>query len=75
MSTSIAGQEEMDRKSRVAGGRNVLCLFDVDGTLTPPREVKSCEPIVYIGTSFFFFYPQDSYEMTLNVIVKRMHGL
>uniref|UniRef100_A0A8C2DSR0 Phosphomannomutase n=1 Tax=Cyprinus carpio TaxID=7962 RepID=A0A8C2DSR0_CYPCA len=28
----------MDRKSRVAGGRNVLCLFDVDGTLTPPRE-------------------------------------
>ncbi|XP_016321772.1 phosphomannomutase 1-like isoform X1 [Sinocyclocheilus anshuiensis] len=38
MSTSIAGQEEMDIKSRVAGGRNVLCLFDVDGTLTPPRE-------------------------------------
>ena len=23
--------------------RNVLCLFDVDGTLTPPREV-SCHP-------------------------------
>ncbi|XP_057184030.1 phosphomannomutase 1 isoform X2 [Triplophysa rosa] len=29
---------DMDIIARVAGGRNVLCLFDVDGTLTPPRE-------------------------------------
>lgn len=41
MSTLITGQEEMDIKCRVAGGRNILCLFDVDGTLTPPREVRS----------------------------------
>uniref|UniRef100_A0A672KBV9 Phosphomannomutase n=1 Tax=Sinocyclocheilus grahami TaxID=75366 RepID=A0A672KBV9_SINGR len=38
MSTSIAGLEEVNMKSLLAGGRNVLCLFDVDGTLTPPRE-------------------------------------
>ncbi|XP_016402205.1 phosphomannomutase 1-like [Sinocyclocheilus rhinocerous] len=38
MSTSIAGLEDMNMKSLLAGGRNVLCLFDVDGTLTPPRE-------------------------------------
>ncbi len=48
MSTSIAGQEEMDIKSRVAGGRNVLCLFDVDGTLTPPREVQIICQAIYI---------------------------
>lgn len=45
----------MDIKSRVAGGRKVLCLFDVDGTLTPPREV-----CVYIR--ILFFYPRDSCE-------------
>ncbi|XP_067311734.1 phosphomannomutase 1 [Pseudorasbora parva] len=28
----------MDIKCRGAGGRKVLCLFDVDGTLTLPRE-------------------------------------
>lgn len=28
----------MERKSGLAD-RDVLCLFDVDGTLTPPREV------------------------------------
>lgn len=54
MSASIAGQEEMDIKSRVAGGRDVLCLFDVDGTLTPPREVQSYASLVYnISTSIF----------------------
>lgn len=48
----------MDIKSRVAGGRKVLCLFDVDGTLTPPREV-----CVYIRILFF-----------IHVIVARHHG-
>lgn len=31
---------EMDEKYCVPSNRNILCLFDVDGTLTPPREVS-----------------------------------
>lgn len=64
MSTSIAGLEEMDLKSLLAGGRNVLCLFDVDGTLTPPREVR-CEPVHLY--KIIFFNQHDSYEIILSV--------
>ncbi len=56
MSASIAGQEEMDIKSRVAGGRDVLCLFDVDGTLTPPREVQSYASLVYNTSTSIFIH-------------------
>ncbi|KAM7372329.1 hypothetical protein PAMP_009506 [Pampus punctatissimus] len=31
-------EDEMDRTNGFSSGRNILCLFDVDGTLTPPRE-------------------------------------
>lgn len=31
----------MEKAQGFSPDRNVLCLFDVDGTLTPPREVSS----------------------------------
>lgn len=53
----------MDTLNGFSTQRNVLCLFDVDGTLTPPREV-SChpsnkQPIVGVSLSLeaFFFLP------------------
>lgn len=30
----------MDESKGYSSDRNILCLFDVDGTLTPPREVS-----------------------------------
>ena len=32
-------QTDMDGPAAFSPDRSVLCLFDVDGTLTPPREV------------------------------------
>lgn len=33
-------EEKMENTNGFSSDRNVLCLFDVDGTLTPPREVS-----------------------------------
>lgn len=33
-------EEDMDKSNGFSPDRNILCLFDVDGTLTPPREVS-----------------------------------
>lgn len=30
----------MEKCNRFSPDRNILCLFDVDGTLTQPREVR-----------------------------------
>lgn len=50
------GEEEME-KSDGSPDRNILCLFDVDGTLTAPREVSSF-PIDIILIGYYELLPQ-----------------
>ena len=37
----------MDGPTPFSPDRNVLCLFDVDGTLTRPREVSTAWKLIY----------------------------